>query len=96
MSPIPHPPHAALQLLIIPPLCMLAVEGTSLLRVAPRMSLPLNAVFCFASFVFGLPLAISLFPQEGAIDVTQLEPHLQQLTSANGEKITHLYYNKGL
>lgn len=91
------PPHPySMQLLLIPPLCMMAVERTPVLRLAPRLALPINAVFCFFSFVFGLPFAISLFPQEGSIPVSKLEPQFHGLVDAAGNPITHLLYNKGL
>ena len=75
---------------------MMAVERTPILRKFPKLSLPLNAFFCFTSFVFGLPLAIALFPQEGAMHVTALEPELQQLKTTDGAPVTHLFYHKGL
>ena len=83
-------------LLIIPSIAMLLVEKTPFLTAYPRLSLPVNALFCCVSFVFGLPLAIALFPQVSRIQASQLEPEFHSLVDARGNPVTQLLYNKGL
>ena len=83
-------------LLIIPSIAMLLVEKTPFLTNYPRLSLPVNAFFCCVSFVFGLPLAIALFPQVSKIPASQLEPEFHGLIDGSGKQVSQLMYNKGL
>jgi tricarboxylate carrier len=83
-------------LLLIPPLAMMAIEKTPLLRLLPRARLPVEATVCVLSFVFGLPFAISLFPQEGSIPSAQAEDRFRQLRDSKGQPIPTFYFNKGL
>eukprot|EP00053_Salpingoeca_punica_P019572 m.199579 g.199579 ORF g.199579 m.199579 type:complete len:337 (+) comp17684_c0_seq6:166-1176(+) len=83
-------------LLITPPIVMMALHRTGIFKSAPRLALPVEAVVCSLAFIFGLPLAISLFPQEGELPVGKLEPEFQNLTTKDGKPITRVFFNKGL
>eukprot|EP00051_Salpingoeca_urceolata_P028393 m.486621 g.486621 ORF g.486621 m.486621 type:complete len:349 (+) comp24521_c0_seq1:95-1141(+) len=84
-------------LLLIPPIVLGAIERfTPLFRKMPRSRLPVEAAVCATAFVFGLPFALALFPQEVAVPVEQLEPRFHNLVDDDGTKITTLYFNKGL
>eukprot|EP00054_Salpingoeca_dolichothecata_P000780 m.17601 g.17601 ORF g.17601 m.17601 type:complete len:319 (+) comp11339_c0_seq1:134-1090(+) len=78
-------------LLLIPPTVMMMLPA-----MPPRIRLPVEAAVCTLSFVFGLPMAIAVFPQEGTAEASNLEPEFHHLTDTNGAPITQLYYNKGL
>ncbi|KAK2572232.1 Sideroflexin-5 [Acropora cervicornis] len=77
--------------LVIPPLVMQFLERTKFLMKRPRLHFPVQVLVCVASFGFGLPLAIALFPQISKVSPSTLEPEIQKNT-----KETTLYYNKGL
>jgi len=49
-----------------------------------------------ASFGFGLPAAIAVFPQRGTIQVSGLEPEFQNLCDNDGNRIDTVTYNRGL
>lgn len=84
-------------ILLIPPTIIGVVERhTSLFNRFPRSRLPFEAAVCVCAFMVGLPAAVSLFPQEGEMDVSSLEPRFSGLVGADGEPITSLRYNKGL
>eukprot|EP00047_Mylnosiga_fluctuans_P022097 m.113533 g.113533 ORF g.113533 m.113533 type:complete len:328 (-) comp9137_c0_seq1:84-1067(-) len=83
-------------ILIIPPIAMMLIARTGLLARLPVLRLPVEAAVCALSFIFGLPFAISLFPQEGAIAAAKLEPQFRGLKDQAGSPIDTLYFNKGL
>ena len=83
-------------ILVIPPIVMGFIEKTSLFVKRPYLRLPVHAAVVTAAFGFALPLAISVFPQTGAIEVSKLEPSLRALTDPDGKKIETVFYNKGL
>lgn len=83
-------------LLLLPPMAMMAVGRTSFLKRYPRMRMPIETTVCVLAFVFGLPLAISLFPQEGSIATAAAEDRFHGLRNARGESVDTLYFNKGL
>ncbi|XP_070541584.1 sideroflexin-5-like [Ptychodera flava] len=78
-------------ILIIPPIVMAFLERTQFLKKRPKLHLPIQATVCTLAFAFALPMAISLFPQFSAVDVSILEPEIQAATSSK-----QVVYNKGL
>lgn len=83
-------------LLIIPPMVMMVLGRTSLLRRYPRLHLPVETLVCVGAFVFGLPLSLALFPQEGSIEASKLEPRFHNLRDKAGNPVETLTFNKGL
>lgn len=83
-------------LLLVPPIAMMMIEKTPILRVAPRLRLPIETCFCVTAFVFGLPFAISLFPQEGSINVKDIEERFHGATDLSGNPVETFFFNKGL
>jgi sideroflexin-5 len=82
-------------ILILPALVMTALERTRWLRAArPATRLAVQTVVCTGAFAFALPLAISLFPQVGALPAAALEPPLAAAAAAAG--VPTVSYNKGL
>eukprot|EP00049_Salpingoeca_infusionum_P019080 m.360091 g.360091 ORF g.360091 m.360091 type:complete len:331 (+) comp18882_c0_seq1:369-1361(+) len=83
-------------LLIIPPVAMMMLEKTPIFKRFPRTRMPIETLVCVGAFVFGLPFAIALFPQEGTIAASEMEPQYQNLKDAQGNAIDTFYFNKGL
>uniref|UniRef100_A0A673JY35 Sidoreflexin n=1 Tax=Sinocyclocheilus rhinocerous TaxID=307959 RepID=A0A673JY35_9TELE len=77
--------------LLLPPLIMAMLERLPLLQKRPRLGLPVHSMVCLCAFGLALPVAISLFPQNSQIHVSELEPEIAAATEC---KI--LTYNKGL
>ncbi|KAI9223403.1 Tricarboxylate/iron carrier [Blastocladiella britannica] len=82
--------------LVVPPLIMARVSGMRMFRHNPRWLAPVQLAVVAGSLMTALPCAIALFPQRARVPVTDLEPEFQGLRKANGDPVTHLYYNKGL
>ncbi|KAL6487349.1 hypothetical protein MHYP_G00039750 [Metynnis hypsauchen] len=78
-------------ILVLPPMLMTVLESLPLLQRHPRLVLPVHSLVCLCAFGLALLLAISLFPQNSQIHVSQLEPEISAATEC---KI--LTYNKGL
>jgi len=76
--------------LLIPSIVMAFVDKTTFMAKFPRLRLPIQAIICTLSFGLALPIAISVFPQEGSIKASELEKELQD------KEFDTLYYNKGL
>ncbi|KAK7139957.1 hypothetical protein R3I94_012548 [Phoxinus phoxinus] len=77
--------------LLLPPLVMAILERLPPLQKHPRLALPVHSMVCLSAFGLALPVAISLFPQNSQIHVSELEPEISAATEC---KI--LTYNKGL
>ncbi|XP_072532981.1 sideroflexin-5a isoform X1 [Salminus brasiliensis] len=78
-------------ILVLPPMLMTMLERLPLLQRHSRLVLPVHSLVCLGAFSLALPLAISLFPQNSQIHVSQLEPEISVATEC---KV--LTYNKGL
>lgn len=84
-------------LLVGPPVSMLAVEKTTnIFKRWPRSRLPIEAGFCVLWFVFGLPLALSCFPQTCEVPVGDLEPRFHNICDSTGKRVEKVVFNKGL
>jgi hypothetical protein len=44
----------------------------------------------------GLPTTMAFFPPNASLPVAQIEEEFRNLKRANGEPVTHVYFNKGL
>lgn len=83
-------------LLITPPIVMMGLQRTGLFAALPALRLPVEAVVCAAVFIFGLPFAISLFPQEGSLPAAKLEPQFHHVVDSQGRRVETFFFNKGL
>lgn len=83
-------------LLVIPPLVMMGLDRTRVFKAVPRLRMPTEVTVCVLAFVFGLPFAISLFPQEGSISVSDVEDRFKAATDGAGNSVQTFYFNKGL
>lgn len=61
---------------------------------APRTVVEL-IVITLALYV-ALPVSVSLFPQRGEIDASEIEPEFSDRRNSRGQVVTRYYYNKGL
>mmetsp|Transcript_15651 Transcript_15651/g.33790 ORF Transcript_15651/g.33790 Transcript_15651/m.33790 type:complete len:277 (-) Transcript_15651:971-1801(-) len=79
-------------ILVISPLVMLSAEKVfPWVKSNPRVRIPVQAAIVSCTFLFGLPFSLSLFRDRGEIEVSNLEPNIQNRTT-----FQHAYYNKGL
>ncbi|GBG25311.1 Sideroflexin-5 [Hondaea fermentalgiana] len=75
----------------IPPLLM-SIPPFSAASAA--VAIPLTTMFTIASFGFGLPSTVAIFPQVGSVKVEELEPELREAVGSQPDGT--VYYNKGL
>jgi hypothetical protein len=66
------------------------------LKRNPRLSIPTNLAIITASLLAALPAAIAIFPQKASMSVDNLEPRFQNLMDKNQNKISRVYFNRGL
>lgn len=83
-------------LLLVPPTVIIALEKTPLFTRFPKLRLPVEASVCTLAFVFGLPFALSLFPQDARMAADDLEPEFRNRRDAAGRPVTEFVFNKGL
>jgi len=74
----------------------LVLNTAPVLALAPIPLIGLSSMVTIASFGFGLPAAIAVFPQRGTIQVSGLEPEFQNLCDNDGNRIDTVTYNRGL
>eukprot|EP00128_Syssomonas_multiformis_P010024 Colp12_sorted_trinity150504_noHs@10417 len=87
----------ALPALTIPPVVISALERRfPKMEGNPRYNIPLNLGLITLCLMTALPCAIGVFPQQGSLPVSKLEPEFATLKKADGTWIDTLYYNKGL
>ena len=60
------------------------------------LAIPFQSAFVLLGFGLGLPATIALFPQNGTVEASELEPRFQNLRDQGGNPITVFRYNKGL
>lgn len=82
--------------LTLPPIAFYFLNKLSAVKKYPALSIPLNLTLITTCLYIGLGPAIALFPQVGALPVSQLEPQFRDLLDSRGKPITQLYYNRGL
>lgn len=87
---LPVPP------LLIPTLTFYLLEKKSMIPKNRAAKLILESTVLFYSMWLAVPLAVSLFPQKGEASVEDLEEEFHNLTDSHGNKVSMLYYNKGL
>lgn len=87
---------AAAPILVVPPLVLHRLERTSLYRQRPYLATPTLMAMIAGSIQVCVPLCIGMFHQHATIDVQKLEPEFRSKTDRFGNKITHVFYNKGI
>uniref|UniRef100_A0A023GHQ6 Sidoreflexin n=1 Tax=Amblyomma triste TaxID=251400 RepID=A0A023GHQ6_AMBTT len=82
--------------MVFPPIVMNQLEKKGVLQRYPWISAPLQVGMCGLMLVFATPLCCAIFPQKSHIEVSYLEPELQEVVRKMPNPPTTLYYNKGL
>jgi hypothetical protein len=67
--------------MLLPPFFMNALEKRGVLARRPWLSLPIQATICGVFLIFTTPLCCALFPQQGKVAVSSLEPEIQERIS---------------
>lgn len=62
----------------------------------PAVAMAANLSVIAAALQLGLPTTMAFFPPQAALPVADIEPEFRNLKRANGEPVTHVYFNKGL
>lgn len=87
---LPIPP------LLLPTLAFYIMEKKNLVPKRKAAKLLTETLIFFISMAFAPPLCCAIFEQTSKVHVSTLETKFHDLIDANGNKITELYYNKGL
>eukprot|EP01038_Epipyxis_sp_PR26KG_P004433 gene4433-6271_t len=82
--------------MFIPPVVMNVLEKTSTFIKNPWLKAPATVLLTGACLTFSTPICCALFPQKASIELTQLEPDLQEKLKKSHPGKTVFYYNKGL
>jgi len=82
--------------LLIPTLTFYGLEKKNLIPNNRWAKLALETTVFLASLTYAPPLATAIFPQTGRTTVEKLETQFRNLKDQRGNRITELYYNKGL
>ena len=72
------------------------MKSRSLMPKNRALSVLFEGTLCAGALGLSLPAAIALFPQEAQVNVKDLEPEFHDLKDSHGNKVTELYFNKGL
>jgi len=78
----------------IPAAIMSLPPLVALTAASPSLAIPLSTMFTMISFGFGLPGAVSYFPQYGTLPVESLEQEIKEALGSFQEDV--VFYNKGL
>lgn len=82
--------------MLFPPVAMDMLERKGTLTRFPMLGPPLQVLMCGFCLTFATPLCCALFPQKAAIEVSELEPELQERIKKLPNAPKTVYYNKGL
>ncbi|XP_065289685.1 sideroflexin-3 [Dermacentor albipictus] len=82
--------------MVFPPIVMNTLERKGVLQRYPWIGAPLQVGLCGLMLVFATPLCCAIFPQKSHIEVSHLEPELQEVIKKLPNPPTRVYYNKGL
>jgi len=80
----------------IPPLVMNYLEKKSFMKRMPWLASPIQIGMVGAILVFATPLCCAIFPQTSSLNVSKLEPELQEAIRKKGDNIDRVFFNKGL
>ena len=80
----------------LPPFLMDYLEKRGLLARMPWISAPLQVAVCGLFLTFTTPMCCALFPQTSSMDISSLEPEIQQVMRSMASRPTKAFYNKGL
>jgi len=82
--------------MVIPPIVMNHLEKKGTLAKRPWLGGPIQVLLCGLLLTFATPLCCALFPQRASIQVSRLEPSVQEEIQKMENPPAVVYYNKGL
>ncbi|KAI9893302.1 MAG: putative alpha-isopropylmalate carrier [Vezdaea aestivalis] len=82
----------ATPIMVIPPLVLVKLQKTDLLKRRPGLTLPLNLGLILATSIFALPLALGAFPQRQAVSARSLEKEFWDKGDGDGK----VEFNRGI
>ncbi|KAK3554408.1 hypothetical protein QTP70_023063 [Hemibagrus guttatus] len=86
----------AVPAMAIPPVIMNALEKKAFMKRFPVLNAPVQVGLVGLCLVFATPLCCALFPQKSSMNVSGLEPELQERIRQSNPNTTVVYFNKGL
>ncbi|XP_042313575.1 sideroflexin-2 [Sceloporus undulatus] len=83
--------------MIVLPIIMERLEKYPFIKKIQVLHAPLQTVLVGGFLLFMVPIACALFPQRSSIALLHLEPDLREsIVAKYGDKVSHVYFNKGL
>lgn len=83
-------------IMVIPPLILLRLQRTELLKKRPSLVLPCNLGLILATSLVVLPLAIAAFPQVQSVSASHLEERFHNIKDKHGQTVQTFYFNRGI
>ncbi|XP_060624282.2 sideroflexin-2 [Anolis sagrei] len=83
--------------MIVLPIIMERLEKYPFMKKIHVLHAPLQTILVGGFLVFMVPIGCALFPQRSKIAVSHLEPDLREsIVAKHGDKVSYVYFNKGL
>jgi len=82
--------------MVLIPMIMNKFESQGLFKRYPKANAPLQVFLVGLILTFATPLCCAIFEQKASINVSDVEPHIQEKLKSLPNPPTVLYYNKGL
>lgn len=79
-----------------PTAIMAVIEKRAWYTARPKLRIPVNIAVIAASMMVALPCAVGIFPQRASIKTADMDSRFHSLVDSKREKITEVYFNKGL
>lgn len=89
VSPVPG-------MLLAPLVIQYMANNVPVIRRSPAVAMAANLGVIALALQLGLPTTMAFFPPNASLPVAQVEEEYRNLKRANGEPVTHVYFNKGL
>lgn len=82
--------------MVLTPMLVEKLEKNGFLKRFPKASAPIQTLFCGFVLIFATPLGCAFFRQRVSIPVKSLEPEVQEEIKQKNDKLTEVWFNKGL
>lgn len=82
--------------MVMIPMIMNSLDTRGFFKKYPRANAPLQVFLVGVILTFATPLCCAIFEQKASINVSDIEPHLQDKVRSLANPPQVLYYNKGL
>ena len=88
--------HALFSGMVLIPMIMNKLDSKGLFKRYPKANAPLQVALVGLILTFATPLCCAIFEQKASINVSDVEPHIQEKLKSLQNPPKVLYYNKGL